>query len=111
MEDFYTLLAFTGRCALASLRGRTEPSLQAALAALTAIDQERVDWRDVAVAAELVAWAMLQAGIDHAIEFSRGASHAEAGVAATLLRTAERPPAELAPGWYRCVATASGLCW
>ena len=52
--DFYTLLAFARRMVLAVLRGADEACLQDARAAIAAVDQDRVDWRDVAVASALV---------------------------------------------------------
>ena len=49
MDDFYTLLTFARRCALASVReGKVEIATDGVVA-LTAIDAERVDWRDMAV--------------------------------------------------------------
>jgi hypothetical protein len=51
MDDFYALLTFARRRALEAPRnGHTTPAL-AGLTALTTIDAERVDWRDVSVAA------------------------------------------------------------
>jgi hypothetical protein len=53
-EDFYTLLAFARRTALAVMRGADDAHLEEARAAIRAVDTERVDWRDVAVATALV---------------------------------------------------------
>jgi len=108
MDDFYTLLAFARRAALASLQGRSSPSLHHGLVALTAIDQERVDLRDVSVAAELLAWAMARAGVDHAIEFQTASRRCEPGVADTLSHIANRSANELEPGMWRPVQTAAG---
>ena len=52
--DFYTLLAFARRMALAVLRGADPARLDEARAAIRAVDVERVDWRDVSVASALV---------------------------------------------------------
>lgn len=52
--DFYTLLNFARRTALAVIRGADEARLQDARAAIAAVDEDRVDWRDVAVASALV---------------------------------------------------------
>ena len=108
MDDFYTLLAFVRRSVLASLGRRSSPSLHHGLVALTAIDQERVDWRDVVVAAELLAWSIVRAGGDHAAEFQQASRKCERGVADTLSRIADRPAAELEPGMWRPVETAQG---
>jgi hypothetical protein len=108
MDDLYTLLAFARRSALASLQSRDRPSLHHGLVALTAVDAERVDWRDVSVAAELLGWAVARAGGDHAIEFQRMSERSERGVAETLGRIASRPASELEPGMWRAVETAAG---
>jgi len=108
MDDFYTLLAFVRRSVLASLQGRGSPSVDAGLDALSAIDQERVDRRDVAVGAELLAWAIARAGGDHAAAFQKASPRCEPGVADTLSRIAARPATELEPGMWRPVETAAG---
>jgi hypothetical protein len=108
MDDFYTLLAFVRRSVLASLRSRSSPSLHQGVVALTAIDQERVDWRDVVVAAELLAWAIARAGGDHAADFQQASRQCERGVAETLSSIARRPAAELEPGMWRSLETAAG---
>lgn len=108
MDDLYTLLAFARRSALASLQSRDSPSLHNGLVALTAVDAERVDWRDVSVAAELLAWAFAQAGADHATEFQRVLQRCEPRVAETVGGIASRPASELEPGMWRAVETAAG---
>jgi ketosteroid isomerase-like protein len=108
MDDFYTLFAFARRSALASLRGRAEPSLRDGLAAVSAIDLDRVDWRDALVVAELLAWAMATAGRNHTEEFRRVASLQDDAMHEALRPIAERPPAELSPGMWRCVTTRAG---
>jgi hypothetical protein len=108
IDDLYTLLAFVRRSVLASLRGRSSPSLHHALVALTAIDQGRVDWRDVSVGAELLAWAIARAGGDHAAEFRRASGQCERGVADTLSDIASRRASELEPGMWRPVASPTG---
>jgi hypothetical protein len=108
LDDFYTLLAFVRRSVLAALRHRSNPPIHLGLVALTAIDRERVDWRDVAVAAELVAWAIARTGGDHAAELQQAARRCEPGVAEALSGIAARPAAELEPGMWRAVETAAG---
>ena len=53
-EDFYTLLNFALRTALVVIRGADEAWLEEARAAIAAVDEDRVDWRDVSVASALV---------------------------------------------------------
>ena len=109
MDDLYTLLAFARRSALASLQSRASPSVHHGLVALTAVDAERVDWRDLSVAAELLAWAIARAGEDHAIEFQRMSERSERGVAEALDSIASRSADELEPGMWRAVETRAGL--
>jgi hypothetical protein len=113
MDDFYTLLAFARRSALASLRGQAEPSLRGGLAAVSAVALERLDFRDAQAAAELVAWAMARAGIDHAAELRRLKAHQEEALSEALRPLADRPASELGPGPWRCVESGGNpvLAW
>jgi hypothetical protein len=108
MDDFYTLLAFARRSALSSLRGSTDPSLADGLAAVSAVELERVDWRDAVVAGELLAWAMARAGLDHATEFRRLEPQQDDAMKQALRPIAARPAGELSPGMWRCVTTPAG---
>lgn len=108
MDDFYTLLTFARRSALASLRGRPEPALGEGLAALSAVELERVDWRDAVVAGELLAWAMARAGLDHAAEFRRLEPLQDDALREALRSITEARPGELSPGMWRCVSTKAG---
>jgi hypothetical protein len=108
MDDFYTLFAFARRSALASLRGRDEPTLRDGLAAVSAIDLRRVDWRDALVAGELVAWAMATAGLDHGAEFRRVEPRLDDAMREALQPIGERPAADLSPGMWRRVDTRAG---
>lgn len=57
MDDFYTLLAFARRRALAVLRGSEARQIEPAFVSLAMIDIERVDWRDLMMANSLVCYA------------------------------------------------------
>lgn len=108
MDDLYLLLRFARRCVEASLQDVREPTLLHGLSALSAVDQQRVDFRDVIVAGELIAWAMNREGGAYVPMFERGAARSEPSTAATLRRIAERAPAELSSGMWRVVATPHG---
>lgn len=56
-DDFYTLLTFARRCALATLRGGNGNMIEPAFVALAMIDLERIDWRDLLVANWLISYA------------------------------------------------------
>jgi hypothetical protein len=57
-DDCYTLLTFARRSVLGVMRGEEEASLDEARAALAAVDDERIDFRDVIVTGQLVDWAV-----------------------------------------------------
>jgi hypothetical protein len=56
-DDCYTLLTFARRSVLGVMRGEEEASLDEARAALAAVDEEKIDFRDVVVTGQLVDWA------------------------------------------------------
>jgi hypothetical protein len=108
MEDFNTLLMFARRCVCAAVQREDGPSLQEGLDALTAIDQHRIDSRDVMMVAAMLNWAMRGTEADPSVEFDHAARRAEQGVGATPQRFAHNPVKSLAPWGYRSVNTASG---
>jgi hypothetical protein len=108
MDDLYKLVTFVQRSVLVSVRTDSAKRLDAALAALTAIDHDRVDWRDVTTAAGLLSWAMVRAGLDAGTAFERAASAAEPGVAKTLRRFAAQPETDLGSWGHRLVASSDG---
>lgn len=57
MDDFYTILIFARRCALASLRCDDAGKIEIAFAGLAMIELERIDWRDLSIASALVRYA------------------------------------------------------
>lgn len=93
MDDLYTLLTFVRRSALACVSGRDAPRASDGACALMLIDQEGVDWRDLASDAELLAWAMAYTGMDHRAELlgaARGLGTAlEPSVEAVAARAAD----------------------
>ena len=108
MDDFYTLLAFARRCALAALRAGEPTLIREGVIALTATDAERVDWRDVSVAAALLSYV----GGHDANEVLRDASKdADQTVSEILLRFAREPVDDLVDWGYRKVTTANGLAF
>ncbi|MGE0179873.1 MAG: hypothetical protein AB7O91_08650 [Sphingomonas sp.] len=57
MDDFYTLLTFAQRCALAGLRSGDASRIEAAFIGLAMIELERIDWRDLSITSALVRYA------------------------------------------------------
>lgn len=101
--DFYTLMTFARRCALAALRGSA--TALAAFDALSAIELDRVDWRDVIVASSLVAYAGRRVGLDPEAVLTGAVRRAEPAVA-ELLQSAVT--GDGGSGGYDELRTASG---
>jgi hypothetical protein len=111
MDDFYTLLAYAQRAAVRAIRSGDEAVAQRGLAALAAIDLERVDWRDVAWQAGLLSYAIHRIGGKTGGAFDAAASLASGETAAFLTSLARQPPADLSDWGFREVSTggAAGL--
>jgi hypothetical protein len=108
MDDFYTLMTFARRCVLAALRNEDPGAAEAAFDALSAIDVERVDWRDVVVAASLASYAARRVGLGADEVLARAVRRAEPQVAEILEHAVTRD-VDLAGDWgYREVATPAG---
>ncbi|MHB1568105.1 MAG: hypothetical protein ACYC0H_02765 [Solirubrobacteraceae bacterium] len=108
MDDFYLLMSFARRCVEANLQGASQPTLTDALAALSALDLARVDFRDAIVNADLLAWAMHHLGMDFTSHFQRAAKSAEPGMAEVLRKSGSRATKQLGPGMWQAVETALG---
>jgi hypothetical protein len=104
MDDLYTLLAFAKRCAVSALRNG-DASARDGLAALTAIDVQRVDWRDVSVAAALLSYSLS----DENTSLLEASKRAEPRVGEILQRFVDEPVGSLAPWGYRLVETPDGF--
>ena len=94
-EDFYTLLNFARLTALAVIRGADEARLDEAREAIGVVDEDRVDFRDVAVASALIENPAYFSGGDtvHAVWFSEQVETELAGLRATMSLTAQLDPA------------------
>ena len=102
-QDFYTLITFARRIALSSIRtgdgGDGGGGLVAsAYDALSAIELDRVDWRDVSWAAAIVGYAAQRLGRPAAALAAGSASRAHPDTAA-LLASAAGEQIDLAGDW------------
>jgi len=86
MDDFYTLLAFGRRRALAVLRGGEVRQIEPAFVSLAMVDFERVDWRDLIMANSLLCYAGERVGAPVADLVSRTTQLAEPKTAEALKR-------------------------
>lgn len=108
MDDFSTLMTFARRCVLAALRNEDPGAAEAAFDALSAVDVERVDCRDVVVAAAMAGYAAHRVGLSADEVLVGAVSRAQPAVAEILERAVARE-VDLAGDWgYREVVTAAG---
>jgi hypothetical protein len=109
MDDFYTLLTFARRCVVVTLREGNPAAARAGLDGLSLIELERVDWRDVTVAAALLSYAIGRSGADAPAAFRSAAVIASPPVAQILTRFASEPVSNLRPWGMREIGTAKGV--
>jgi hypothetical protein len=109
MDDLYTVLLFARRRALAAMRAGDPHDVVAAFDAVSAIDVERVDWRDVVVAATFAAYAAAHAGIAAESAAAGAMSRADETVSEILSEVVGEDEIDLAEACgYRLVATPDG---
>lgn len=90
-NDFYKLLTFTRRSALAAIRNRDQVQIDLAFCALAMIALERIDWRDLMLADALTAHAGRRIGADVATIACNAAQLAEQPVAEVLSESRSKP--------------------
>jgi hypothetical protein len=107
-DEMATLWNFARRCALTTFR-RHDPAVAAeGVIALTAIDANRFDWRDVHTAACLLSHALISEGADATQVLTEGADRSESRVAEILRVYASKPFGKLSDCAYRRVETEAG---
>lgn len=94
MDEFYTLLTFSRRAAVFSLRERTATCVIDGLAAIAMIEAERVDWRDILWALSLLNHAAERIGVDAGRLFHEAAQISEPKVAELIDGFTKRSPRE-----------------
>jgi hypothetical protein len=107
-DEMYTLWNFTRRCALATLRRHDPARAAEGVTALTALDANRFDWRDVHTAACLLSYALASEGADFTSALTEGADRSEPQVAEILRAYASKPLSKLSDCAYRRVDTDAG---
>jgi hypothetical protein len=91
MEEFYTLLTFAHRAAVFAIREHSAAWAVDGLTAVTMIEAERVDWRDILVALGLLHHAATRAGLDADQVFRDMSMLAEPGTAELVQDFRSRP--------------------
>lgn len=110
LDDLYTVLTFSRRLAVKSLRTADVALAREALAAISLIDIDRVDWRDVPGTIELAAYAVARLGGDLMAELDRLADLAQPKIEpmiAGLISSPGRP--ELRSAGYATVMSDHGF--
>lgn len=107
--DLYTVLSYAQRSAVRALRSGDGEVARRGVAALAAVDIDRVDWRDLAWKAGLLSYALGKITGDAAGAFQAAASLAEGSTAAFLTRQAGQPQASLSDWGFREIRTSDGV--
>jgi len=84
MDEFYTLLAFSRRMALLSVREKSPEGLREAVEAVALVEISRVDFRDVSVALGVLAYACTRIGQSPRLMFEDASKRADPQVAEIL---------------------------
>lgn len=109
MDDLYTVLLFASRRALAAIRTGDPGAVVDAFDAVSAIDIERVDWRDVGVAATFAAYSASYAAIAPGTAAAGAIGRADEPVAEIMAEVVDQDETDLAEECgYRVVITAGG---
>lgn len=90
MDEFYTLLAFSRRMALFSIREKSPEGLKEAVEAVALIEIARVDFRDVSVALGVLAYACARIGLSPRPFFEAASKRADPQVAEMLREQARQ---------------------
>lgn len=90
MDEFYTLLEFSRRMALFSIREKSPEGLKEAVEAVALIEIARVDFRDVSVALGVLAYACTRIGQSPRTFFEDASKRADPQVAEMLRELARR---------------------
>jgi hypothetical protein len=109
LDDLYTLLTFARRSTVLGLQSRDPQWPRAALAALTLITPDRVDYRDLTWAAGLVAYTLNQLTPSASDEIRRAATRTDASAKAILKRFANDPPQTLSDWGYAVIDRGDNL--
>lgn len=108
MRDFYTLLAYARRVVLRALRSGDDSVARRGVIALTVVDSDRVDWRDVAWQAGLLSYALGRISGDVVGLFQAASELGEGQTADLLTGMAREPVASLSQWGFREIRTADG---
>lgn len=104
-SDYYTLMTYARRCVLAALRTADLATALAAFEALSRVDMDRVDWRDVTVVASLASYGARRTGLDPELVLTGPVRRATPAVAELLTGAAI---SEAGTGGYHELRTTNG---
>jgi hypothetical protein len=109
MDDFYTVLAYARRAAVRALRSGDDQVARRAVVALSVVDLDRIDWRDLARPVGILQYATGRIGADPADAFEQATALAAGGTATFLGSVARRQVASLSGWGYREIQTREGV--
>src|SRR5216684_4543530 len=109
MGDFYTVLNYARRAVVRALRSNDGEVARRGVAALAVIDQDRIDWRDLAWQAGLLSYAIHRISGNVTEAFEAAASVADGETATFLSSLAHRPVDSLGEWGFREIQTSGGI--
>jgi hypothetical protein len=109
MRDFYAVLNYARRAAVRALRSNDDELARRGVAALSVIDENRIDWRDLAWQAGLLSYAIHRTSGNVTEAFETAASLAD-GETATLLNGFSHQPVDSLGEWgFREIQLSDGI--
>jgi hypothetical protein len=109
MDDFYTVLNYARRAVVRALRSNDGEVARRGVVALAVIDQNRIDWRDLAWQAGLLSYAIHRISGNVTEAFETAASLADGETATFLSSLAHRPVDSLGEWRFTEIQTAAGI--
>lgn len=109
MGDFYTVLNYARRTTVRALRSGDGGAARRGVAALALIDQDRIDWRDLAWQAALLSYAIHRTSGNVTEAFQTAASLADGETATLLSSHADQPVDSLGEWGFSEIQTSAGI--
>jgi hypothetical protein len=109
MRDFYTVLSYARRAAVRALRSNDAELACRGVAALSVIDENRIDWRDLAWQAGILSYAIHRISGNVTEAFATAASLADGETAALLSGFSHQPVDSLGAWGFREIQLSDGI--
>jgi hypothetical protein len=109
MGDFYTVLSYARRAAVRALRSNDAEVARRGVAALSVVDENRIDWRDLAWQAGILSYALHRISSSATDAFETAASLADGDTAALLSGFSNQPVESLGSWGFREIQLSDGI--